>query len=286
MENDPVELASPHAEHLRNAGHHASLNHRLACAEYYERVLATPRYQEKGRLLTSGHRSFSQNDEDGILCEIFRRVGVDQRRFFEIGVEGGFECNTAALLLQGWTGTWVEAEPTHQPSVNFKLSQWLEDGSLAVHWQKATPDNINELVSGATDDGAFELDLLSIDVDGHDYWIWNALESRPRVIMVEYNGSLHPPLSVVVPFDPERVWDGTTHYGASLCALEKLGRRKGYSLVGCCFSGINAFFVRDDLVQDHFCAPFTAENHFEPPRFFMTYYPSGHPKNLGPYEQV
>jgi hypothetical protein len=62
-------------------------------------------------------------------------------------------------------------------------------------------------------------------------------------------------------------WDGTSYYGASLKALELIGSRKGYELVGCSLSGINAFFVRRDLVKDSFCAPFTAENHFEPPRF-------------------
>lgn len=280
MRKKPIELSTEHAHDLKNAGHHAVLSHRLACLDYYERTLATPRYQEPGRLLKYGHRSFSQNDEDGILQEIFRRIGTHSRRFFEIGVEGGFECNTAALLLQGWRGEWVEAEMAHKPSVDFKLSKWLEEGSLEVHWQKATPDNINDLIPPDA-----ELDLLSIDVDGHDFWIWKALEARPRVLMIEYNGTLHPPLSVVVPFNPDQSWDGTSYYGASLCALEALGRDKGYALVGCCFSGVNAFFVRDDLVGNGFQAPFTAENHFEPMRMFMTY-AIGHTPNLGPYVEI
>ena len=281
MDKTPIALSPAHAHDLQNAGHYAVLSHRLACLDYYERTLATPRYQEPGRLLKYGGRSFSQNDEDGIVHEIFRRIGTESRRFFEIGVEGGFECNTVALLLQGWTGTWVEAEPAHKPSVDFKLSQWLADGSLDVRWQAATPGNINELIPPGS-----ELDLLSIDVDGHDFWIWQALEARPRVVMIEYNAVLQPPISAVVPFHSDQSWDGTSYYGASLCALEQLGRDKGYSLVGCCFSGINAFFVRDDLVgQDLFCAPFTAENHFEPMRMFMTYY-VGHPPNLGPYTRI
>ncbi|MEO1188931.1 MAG: hypothetical protein AAFW60_07655, partial [Pseudomonadota bacterium] len=92
-------------------------------------------------------------------------------------------------------------------------------------------------------------------------------------------------LSLTVPYEANSSWDGTSFFGASLTALEKLGREKGYTLVGCCFSGVNAFFVRDDLIGDQFCEPFTAENHYEPPRYRMRY-PSGHPPGYGLYEEV
>lgn len=286
MSDDPshtiCQLPAADRHELSNAGTYAVLNHRRACLEYHERTLATPRYQEEGRLLVHGYRTLSQNDEDGIIQEIFRRIGAGRRRFFEIGVEGGFECNTAALLPAGWTGTWVEAELGHKPSVDFKLSHWLKDERLRVHWQKVTPDNIDSLMAREP----HEPDLLSIDIDGHDYWVWQALTvARPRVVIIEYNATLRPPLSVVVPYRADQVWDGTNYFGASLGALTKLGATKGYSLVGCCFSGVNAFFVRDDLVGDLFRRPFSAENHYEPARYFMQY-PFGHPPNLGAYIEV
>ncbi len=83
-------------------------------------------------------------------------------------------------------------------------------------------------------------------------------------------------MSWVIPYDPKGMWDGTSHTGASLKALGELGARKGYSLVGCNISGVNAFFVRDDLLGDHFAAPYTAENHYEPSRYDLYWHDSNH----------
>jgi len=123
-------------------------------------------------------------------------------------------------------------------------------------------------------------------VDGNDYWIWEAIRSiNPRVVVIEYNATWFPPLSFTVRYNENFRWDGTNYHGASLRALELLGRRKGYCLVGCNFSGVNAFFVREDLCKRRFRAPYTAENHFEPPRFWMIRQ-SGHPAGLGPLENI
>jgi hypothetical protein len=87
-------------------------------------------------------------------------------------------------------------------------------------------------------------------------------------------------------YNPEWSWRGDSYYGASLKALEKLGVDKGYRLVGCSLSGVNAFFVRDDLCGDHFHAPYTAEEHYEPPRYFLCRTLAGHPPGFGPYVTV
>jgi hypothetical protein len=87
------------------------------------------------------------------------------------------------------------------------------------------------------------------------------------VVVVEYNAVIPPGLDWKVRYAPDRVWDGSHNFGASLKAFELLGTQLGYSLVGCDFIGVNAFFVRSDLVADKFAAPFTAENHYEPPRY-------------------
>lgn len=84
---------------------------------------------------------------------------------------------------------------------------------------------------------------------------------------------------------PAAIWDGTNHMGCSLKALEHLGNEKGYRLVGCNYTGVTSFFVREDLLGDHFAAPYTSENHYEPPRYFVRM-PNGHPANFGPLEQI
>ena len=93
-----------------------------------------------------------------------------------------------------------------------------------------------------------------------------------------------PPHSLVMQYKDDNEWNGTNYFGASLTALEKLAREKGYSLVACNYTGVNAFFVRNDLLGDHFLAPFTAETHYEPPRRLKL--GAGHPGGIGPYVEV
>ena len=129
------------------------------------------------------------------------------------------------------------------------------------------------------------LDLLSIDLDGNDYWVWESVAAiAPRVVVIEYNATLRPPHRLVMRYNPAHAWDGSNYFGASLKALEVLGERKGYHLIGCSLSGTNAFFVRRELVGDRFLAPFTAENHYEPARYVSI--PAGHPARIGPYKKV
>lgn len=227
-----------------------------------QRDLEKPRYADHPlRLVNFGHQSYSQNDEDGIIQEIFRRIGTETRTFVEVGVDTGNECNTAYLLVSGWSGTWIEGNRSAVETIKQSIMPWAGK-RLIVYDAMVTTANASRLVSTAP------LDLLSIDIDHNDYWVWKAIEARPRVVVIEYNGTWRPPLSVTVPYD-EKGWDGTNHAGASLEALTRLGTEKGYSLVGCNYTGINAFFVRDDLVQDRFLAPFTAAEHYEPMRFLF-----------------
>jgi len=123
-------------------------------------------------------------------------------------------------------------------------------------------------------------DLLSIDVDRNTYHIWKALRGwSPRVVAIEYNATFPPDMNWVVDYDASKSWNGTSYFGASLKALEMLGTELGYHLVGCDLAGVNAFFVRKDLCGDRFCAPFSAENHFEPIRYYL-HGRVGHPRAL------
>ncbi|MEQ9121213.1 MAG: hypothetical protein RIM80_01410 [Alphaproteobacteria bacterium] len=254
----------------------------LAHLTYYETTLTRPRYREPKRIVRHGAKVYSQNDEDGILQEIFRRIGVANRGFAEFGVQDGGECNTVLLLTSGWSGLWLEAEAAYHPLIRDRFRPFIEIGQLEAREATVTAENVDDLLGGLDPD----LDLLSIDIDYNDYWVWRALTAiRPRVVTIEYNASLKPPLSLAAPYAADAAWDGGNFYGASLKALEKLGREKGYRLVGCCFSGVNAFFVRDDVAGDRFQPPFTAENHYEPPRYFMRYL-QGHRPGYGRYVQV
>ena len=226
-----------------------------------------PRYADSKRLLGYAFQACSQNGEDGIIQEIFRRIGVTNRVFYESGVGNGVENNTAFLLSLGWSGFWVDANPRFVTQL--EKAGLLKSRLLQHRVAKINRENI---VGILTDLGVpKELDLLSLDIDQNTWHIWGALGDsfRPRAVVIEYNGAVPPGIEWKVEYDAERVWDGTHNFGASLKAYEKLGRRLGYFLVGCDPFGANAFFVRNDLVGEHFAAPFTSENHFEPARFHL-----------------
>lgn len=251
---------------------------------YWEQTMATPRYAEKKRLVRFGAKAYSQNDEDGIIAEIFRRIRTTSRTFLEIGVGPGLENNTLALLLTGWRGLWVEASESDVASARERLQSYVKTAQLRIEHQFVTRDNVDRLL--VTAGPSAEPDLLSIDVDGNDYHIWQAVQSiKPRVVIMEYNAAWFPPMSLTIAYQEKFQWQQTNYHGASLKALELLANRKGYRLVGCCFAGANAFFVRADLCNDNFCEPFTAENHYEPPRYWM-WHVSGHPAGIGPVERI
>ncbi len=218
-----------------------------------------------GSLAVYELRVFSQNGEDGVLAEILARVGVGERFFVEFGVESGREGNCVYLAdVAGWQGLFMDCDDDFFAELECKYR--AEERVRTVR-AMITPENVQELfvASGVP----AEPDVLSIDVDGADYWIWEALESyRPRVVVIEYNSALDPRRRLVQPADLEGGWDGTSYYGASLGALRALGERKGYRLVHTELSGVNAFFVREDLCEGRFPtaeeAPITgAPNYFQ-----------------------
>jgi hypothetical protein len=259
----------------------AKLALQVEIRRYWQDELAKPRNRDAKRLLAHGAKVYSQGDEDGILAEIFRRIGCDSRLFVEFGVQTGVECNTLKLLLEGWRGVWLEGDPDHVLRIEATHRSWLADDRLRVRAAFVTAENIDGLIGGLVHRP--DVDLLCIDVDCNDYWIWQAIQGiRPRVVMIEYNPAWPPPLSLVVPYDPAARWNGTGYFGASLEALTRLGAAKGYSLVGCGFTGANAFFVRGDLCADHFLKPATAAEHYEPARYFFAQLSTGHEPAIGP----
>ena len=147
------------------------------------------------------------------------------RTFVEFGVETGVECNSVKLLIEGWRGLWIEANAQACKTIASIFDAFLNDRRLTLQQSLVTAENINALIEERRSDG--EIDLLSIDIDFNDYWVWKAIEAvSPRVVVIEYNAGLRPPMSLTVPYQPNRAGGGTNFFGASLEALVRLGRTR------------------------------------------------------------
>jgi hypothetical protein len=205
-----------------------------------------------GDLTRYERRVFSQNGEDGILEAIFARIGTTTQVCVEFGAEDGSECCTRLLTeRRGWRGLLMDGG--------------YEDPSRDLHREFVTAENIESLLRKYAI--PYDLDLLCIDVDGNDYWIWRAIGDawRPRVVVIEYNAQLGPSRVATIPYDPAFTWARTDYVGASLAALVELGRAKGYTLVTCDSFGVNAFFVQDAMAREHF-APTDTASLYQPAR--------------------
>ena len=272
-------------QYTRHNAVYAERSMQMELSRCWSEEMAKPRNADPKRLLRHGFKVYSQCDEDGIIQEIFRRIGTGNRVFVEFGVETGVQCNTAKLLVEGWQGLWIEGSSAYVAQIQDSLNPFIRERRLRIIESFVTAENINELLSHGGVAG--DIDLLSIDIDRNDYWVWKAIEVvKPRVVVIEYNATLRPPMSLVVPYEPMQSWDGSNYFGASLEALTRLGRQKGYRLVGCSFSGANAFFVHEDFAGDHFLDPATAEEHYEPPRYFYAVLTAGHPPKVEPFVAV
>jgi hypothetical protein len=225
-----------------------------------QRFLAL-RYQELQRigalpnLRDVGFRVYSQVDEDGILLYIFSLIGTRTKRCIELAFGSPYGANTTNLLCNwGWTGLLIEGDESQARDAKeyFRLhpDTWYFPPAVVHAW--VTKENINAIVDEHNFTG--EIDLLSLDVDGNDWWFWKELDVvRPRVVIVEYNNLWNSERAVTVPYREDFVYDAgspTLHLGASLLAFVKLAREKGYRLVGSNRYDYNAFFVADGVGED------------------------------------
>lgn len=200
-----------------------------------------------------GFSVHSQHEEDGILLYIFALIGTTDKRCVELCAGTGIECNTANLIVNHkWVGLLVDGDEhnvaTGRAFYGRHHNTRVWPPRFLREW--VTRGNVNGIVSGNGFTG--DIDLLSIDVDGVDYWLWDAIDSiSPRVVVTEINHLWGPERSVTVPYRDDFVGGFTEHgsdyAGASLAAFVKLGRRKGYRLVGTNAFATNAFFLRNDI---------------------------------------
>ncbi|HMH24181.1 MAG TPA: hypothetical protein VK563_20500 [Puia sp.] len=192
---------------------------------------------------------FSQRGEDGIIQYILSKIEVPNRIFVEFGVENYTESNTRLLLINNnWSGLVIDGSPANIQFIRNDFIYWKYD-ITALH-SFITKENINGLIAGYT--GCRDIGLLSVDIDGNDYWVWEAIDAiDPRIVICEYNSAFGPARKVSVPYAADFVrskahWSDL-YFGASLAAFCHLAEKKGYDFIGTAGAGVNAFFVRKDL---------------------------------------
>ena len=196
------------------------------------------------------HRLASQHGEDGLTVEIFRRMGVEHRRAVELGC--GANGGNAGVLVAGLGFNALLVDGDEALLTHARRLYAGQPANVVHSWISA------ETVNGLLEKHGFDrnLDYLGIDLDGVDFWVWDALSVRPRLMILEFNPFFGQHAAVTVPYRPD--FDRTArnagghvqpkgYFGASITALERLGRRKGYRLVGSAPRSSNAYFVRVDV---------------------------------------
>lgn len=243
---------------------HGNEQVRLLIGQQNARSLATANYSD---IRQAEFRVFSQWGEDGIIQYLIQHVPIADTSFIEFGVESYAESNTRFLLLNdNWRGLIIDGGTRHQQFVRRKQLRWryeLEAVSAFV-----TRENVNDLFSRAGFTG--DIGILSIDIDGNDYWVWESVDVvKPRIVIAEYNATFGPSLPVTIPyqadFDRNRAHYSSLYWGSSLGALCALANRKGMQFVGTNSAGNNAFFVRKDLASR--LPALTSSEGFAPARF-------------------
>lgn len=215
--------------------------------------LLIERILEKGfteRIQENEFKVFSQFGDDGIIQYLTSRVEVLDRRFVEFGVENYTEANTRFLLINdNWSGLVIDSRPENIYKIRNDEIFWKHD--LTAVQAFVTRENINELLSCNKFSGP--IGLLSIDIDGNDYWVWEAIECiDPSIVIVEYNSVFGNSSAVTIPYDPDfdraKAHYSRLYWGASLGALSILAERKGYFFVGSNSAGNNAYFVKKTAI--------------------------------------
>jgi hypothetical protein len=196
---------------------------------------------------------FSQWGEDGIIQRLTDAVEIPNKTFIEFGVEDFMESNCRFLMTKdNWRGFVIDGSAANIERLRSSDFYWKHDLNAVAAF--ITKDNINQLLAESGFD--VDLGLLSVDIDGNDYYVLDAIDGfRPRILVCEFNNVFGGERKISVPYDPqfrrmEKHHSGL-YFGASLPAMALLAERRGYSLVGINSAGCNAFFVRNDLMNPH-----------------------------------
>jgi len=233
--------------------------------------------RDKKNLIPYGFKVFSETDEDGIINEIFKRIGITNKKFLEFGVNAS-KNNTTFLLLNNWTGVWLEISTLKIIRIKNKYKIPLKNNSLRIYKKRITAENINKVIKSVQLKGV--IDLFSIDIDGNELYLLNKLSQiRPRVIAVEYNSKFPPPFKKSIKYSPNFIWKYDDYLGSSLQLLVDNLKKKNYALVGCNISGVNAFFVKKELLKNKFPKDTSAKFHYQQFRVGLINLKTSHPES-------
>ncbi|MBS1974890.1 MAG: hypothetical protein JST13_11100, partial [Bacteroidetes bacterium] len=196
-------------------------------------------------------RVFSQWGDDGIIQYLVNKLDIPNKTFIEFGVENYKESNTRFLLINNnWSGLVIDGTKSNIDYIKHDVISWGFD--IHATYSFITKDNINQLLKDFLDKGYnSKIGILSIDIDGNDYWIWDEINVvNPIIVIIEYNAIFGYDKAWTIPYKKDfyrlNVHKSYQYWGASLKALHHLGSKKGYSFIGCNSNGNNAYFVRND----------------------------------------
>lgn len=195
-------------------------------------------------------RVFSQWGEDGIIQFLTNNIEISNRFFVEFGVEDYLQSNTRFLLINNnWSGIVIDGGEENIEFIKKDAIYWAHN--IKAECAFITKDNINDILlkSGVKND----IGILSVDIDGNDYWVWDAINCiSPRIVICEYNSIFGYVAEVTTEYKADFARNKKHYsnivYGASIAALNKLAIKKGYSLIAGNSAGNNVFFVRNDLL--------------------------------------
>jgi hypothetical protein len=240
-----LERGTTFAENEAVAQKNLMLSYRLLAAKGQEFV---PSFAD------AGFRKYSQFEEDGILLLLFSLIRPGNRTCVEICAGNGRECMCSNLIINhGWWGHLFDGDPANVSAGRRFFanneSTFLCPPKFTQTW--ITAENVNREIEASGAKGP--IDLLSLDIDGMDYWVWKALTIvQPQVVVCETHNLIPPEYALTVPYNPDFSFESEEYRGASLAAMCKLGREKGYRLVGTHRYGFNAFFVKQGVGEEYF----------------------------------
>ena len=218
------------------------------------RLLAAQGVQFLPSFQDVGFRKYSQFEEDGILLYIFSLVQPINRTCVEICAGNGRECMSANLILNhGWWGYLFDGNE-HSVAAGEQFFSRSKDTFFAppkFSQMWITAENVNDCLKSAGVSGP--IDLLSLDIDGMDYWVWKAISViQPQVVVCETHNQIPADQALTVPSSANFICESEDFRGASLAAMAKLGREKGYRLIGTHRFGFNAFFMKNGVGEKYF----------------------------------
>jgi len=208
--------------------------------------------KQSSKIIDYEFQVFSQWGEDGIISYLVNNVDIENNFFIEFGVENYLESNTRFLLKKfNWSGLIIDSSQKNIDYIKKDKIYWQHDINALCEF--ISRENINKIF--LENISQKNIGLLSIDIDGNDYWVWKAITTiDPSIVVIEYNSILGSSKNYTVPysknFERNKAHYSNLYYGASLPALVKLGKEKGYALVTCNSAGNNAFFVKKNLLND------------------------------------